>query len=242
MTTPAAIRTVICHNCNATICGAILTATLGSAAVLSACNGGETTTASSVASVTLSPTNATITVGQHASFTATPRDAAGKALSDMTVTWTSSASTVAAVDAGGTVTGVAAGNAIVTAAVNSMSGSATIAVTAPTYDGQWTGTTAVGDTLTFTVARSEVLNPTFTIRLTGDCGIGGTTFHVNGAAGFVSGQQVTILSGGTDLNVSGTFSSFTAASGIGSYTLRGTAPGPVCTSTGSTTWTAQKQF
>lgn len=210
---------------------------LGSIVVLSACSGGVATAAPSIAAVTLSPTSATITVGQQTSLTATPRDAAGNPLGGMPVTWTSSATTVAAVDAHGTITGIAAGSAVVTAAVNGISGSAAITVIPPTYNGLWTGTTAQGDTLMFTVSGSSVSNPTFKFRLTGDCGIGATTIHVIGSSGAVSGQQLTILSG-TDLNVSGAFSSFTDASGTGLYTLRGSAP--VCTSTGTTTWTAHK--
>lgn len=216
---------------------AIRNATLASVVVLSACSGGETTAAPSLASVTLSPTSATITVGQQTSLTATPRDAAARPLTGMTVTWKSLATTVATVDALGTVTGLKAGNAVVTASVNGISGSAAITVIAPTYDGLWTGTTAQGDTLTFTVSGSSVLNPSFKFRLSGDCGIAGTTLHVTGSSGAVSGQQVTIMSG-TDLNVSGTFSSFADASGTGSYTLRGSAP--VCASSDTTAWTAHK--
>ena len=226
----------------ATMCGANLMATLGLVAVLGGCGGENVTTsgqpsASSVASVVLSPTTATITVGQHKLITATPIDAAGNALAGLAVAWTSSAATVAAVDAGGTVTGVAAGSAVVTAAVGGKSGSAAITVTPPTYDGLWLGTTTQGDSLTFTVVGSVVSNPTFKFRLTGDCGVGATTIHVTGSSGSVSGQQLTILSG-TDVNVSGTFSSFDAASGTGSYTLHGSAP--VCTSTSATAWTAHK--
>jgi Big-like domain-containing protein len=227
----------------ATMCGPILMAMLGLvAAVLSGC-GGDNVTASgqpagpSVASVTLSPTSATITVGQQKLITATPKDATGNQLAGLAVAWASSAATVAAVDAGGTVTGIAAGNAVVTAAVGGKSASAAITVATPTYDGRWLGTTAQGDSLTFTVVGSLVSDPTIKFRLTGDCGIAGTTIHVNGSSGSVSGQQLTILAG-TDLNVSGTFSSFDAASGTGSYTLRGSAP--VCTSTSTTTWTARK--
>lgn len=205
--------------------------------VLSACSGGETTAAPSLASVTLSPTSATITVGQQTSLTATPRDAAARPLTGMTVQWTSLATTVATVNALGIVTGLKAGNAVVKASVNGISGSAAITVIAPTYDGLWTGTTAQGDTLTFTVSGSSVLNPSFKFRLSGDCGIAGTTLHVTGSSGAVSGQQVTIMSG-TDLNVSGTFSSFADASGTGSYTLRGSAP--VCASSDTTAWTAHK--
>jgi hypothetical protein len=227
----------------ATIWAAIVIATPGLVAALGACGGGEKVTASgqpsapSVASVTLSPTSPTITVGQQKLITATPRDAAGNPLGGLAVAWTTSAATVATLDAGGTVTGVAAGSAMVTASVRGISGSAVVTVTPATYDGRWIGTTAQADSLVFTVVGLLVSDAMIKFRLTGDCGIAATTIRVNGSSGSVSGQQLTILSG-TDLNVSGTFSSFDAASGTGSYTLHGSSP--VCTSTGATTWTAHK--
>lgn len=226
----------------ATMCRAILVATLSLVGLLGACGGGETVTGSqqpvrSVESVTLSLTSVTITVGQQRVIVATPRDAAGNPMAEATVAWTSSASTVATVDAGGTVTGVAAGTAVVTAAVGGKVASATVTVTPPTYDGRWIGTTSQGDTIAFTISGVTVLDETIRFRLTGDCAIGAITIHVVGPGGSRSGQQLTIMSG-TDLSVTGTLSSFDAASGTGSYTLRGSAP--VCTSTSSTTWTAHK--
>jgi len=177
-------------------------------------------------------------VGQQQVLIATPTDGAGNAISGLAITWTSSATSIASVDAAGIVTGVAAGNALVTASVSGKSASAAITVTPLTYDGRWNGTTAQGDSVAFTIVGSSVRDAVFKFRLTGDCNVAATTIHVIGPSGSVSGQQVTILSGSPDLSASGSFSSFDAASGTGSYTLRGSAP--TCTSTGATTWTAHK--
>ena len=63
-------------------------------------------------------------------LSATPKTAAGEAITGKTVTWTSSAAAVATVSGSGTVTGVAVGTATVTATVDGKSGTATISVQA----------------------------------------------------------------------------------------------------------------
>src|SRR5678815_3844724 len=67
-----------------------------------------------VASLTLSETSATLVPGSTVSLAATPRDAAGAAVS-VAVTWNSSDITKASVSSAGVVTGVAAGSASITA-------------------------------------------------------------------------------------------------------------------------------
>src|SRR5437867_3026258 len=62
-----------------------------------------------VASVTVSPSSATVQVGGTVQLTATPNDAAGNPLTDRTVTWTSSDTTIARVNGSGLVTGKANG-------------------------------------------------------------------------------------------------------------------------------------
>jgi uncharacterized protein YjdB len=81
-----------------------------------------------VASVSVTPSSATVTVGATTPLTATPKDAQGNAL-DRPVSWSSSDPAVAAVDGSGLVTGVAEGSATVTASSEGKSGSAAITVT-----------------------------------------------------------------------------------------------------------------
>jgi Tol biopolymer transport system component/uncharacterized protein YjdB len=81
-----------------------------------------------VASVEISPGAATIFAGGAATLSATLKDGSGNALSGRAVTWSSSATAVAVVDASGRVTGIAEGVATITAVSESRVGSATVTV------------------------------------------------------------------------------------------------------------------
>src|SRR5258705_51519 len=83
-----------------------------------------------VASVAVSPTTASVGVGQTVQLTATPKDDSGNALAGRVVTWASSAPAVAAVNGSGLVTGVTAGAATITATSEGQSGSAAVTITA----------------------------------------------------------------------------------------------------------------
>src|SRR6266480_4562939 len=82
-----------------------------------------------VASVTLSPAVAAMLVGATAQLTATPQDSGGTALPGRTVTWSSSAPTVATVNPNGLVTAVTVGSATITANSEGKNGTAAITVT-----------------------------------------------------------------------------------------------------------------
>src|SRR5439155_714149 len=82
-----------------------------------------------VASVTVSPAAAGVTVGATTQLTATPKDANGTALSGRVVTWATSNAAAGTVSASGLVTGVAAGSATITATSEGQSGTSAITVT-----------------------------------------------------------------------------------------------------------------
>src|SRR5439155_603957 len=82
-----------------------------------------------VVSVTVTPASASIQQGQTIQLTATPKDANGNALSGRVVTWSSSNTAVASVNAAGFVTSAAAGSATITAASEGKSGTSAITVT-----------------------------------------------------------------------------------------------------------------
>lgn len=85
-----------------------------------------------VASVTVTPTSATVESGKTVQLTATLRDASGNQLTGRSVTWTSLNTSAATVSSTGLVSGVAAGTASVYAASEGKSDTATITVvTAP---------------------------------------------------------------------------------------------------------------
>ena len=106
---------------------AIITATVeGKSGV-----GAVTVAASSVASVAVSPTSATLTVGQTVQLGAQPRDASGRSLSGRTVSWSTNRSEVATVTSTGTVTAVSAGTATITASSEGRTATATMVVQSP---------------------------------------------------------------------------------------------------------------
>jgi hypothetical protein len=84
-----------------------------------------------VATVQVTPASAGIAPGETVQLTATPRDAAGTALTDRDIAWSSNDEAVATVSDAGLVTGVADGEAVITATSEDESGSATISVQAP---------------------------------------------------------------------------------------------------------------
>ena len=84
----------------------------------------------SVATVTVSPSAASLIVGGTQQFTATTKDANGNVLTDRIVTWSTSDTAVATVDTSGLVTATGAGTATITATSEGKSGSASVSVSA----------------------------------------------------------------------------------------------------------------
>src|SRR5438552_17941750 len=102
-------------------------------ATLAACSGGNTVSPpppppppAPVATVSLTANAATLVPQQTLQLVATPKDAAGTALSGRTITWSSDAQAAATVDGNGLVAAVAAGTATVTALSEGKSAAATI--------------------------------------------------------------------------------------------------------------------
>jgi hypothetical protein len=84
-----------------------------------------------VVSVELVPSTLTIAKGSTGQLHARLRDAAGNALADRPVDWSSANGQVAAVATNGLAMGVAAGTTLITASIDGRSANATITVTAP---------------------------------------------------------------------------------------------------------------
>lgn len=105
------------------------------ALALAACGGGGGDGTSpppppdnTVASVGVNPPTASVEVAATVQLTATPRNAAGTALSGKAITWASNAQAIATVTNAGLVTGVASGTATITATAEGRTGTATITV------------------------------------------------------------------------------------------------------------------
>ncbi len=116
--------------------GLVRSAGNGTASVIASYGGvADTTTVSvrqQVASVTVSPSPDSMTVGDTLSLKASATDANGVAIAGASFTWSSGNATVASVSSSGTVTAKAAGTTSVTALSGSVSGRAQIVVAAAT--------------------------------------------------------------------------------------------------------------
>ena len=114
--------------------GLVTGASAGSATITATSEGQSgtsmiTVTIVPVASVTVSPSSASLTVGQTTQLTATPKDANGNPLTGRTITWTSGNTAVATVNTSGLVTGASAGSTTITATSGGQSGTSAITVT-----------------------------------------------------------------------------------------------------------------
>jgi len=91
-----------------------------------------TPTPAPVSSVGVTLGKTSLAVGDTTRATATLKDSSGTVLTGQTVSWSSSAPTVASVTAAGLVTALAAGTANIVATADGKNGSTTVTVTAPT--------------------------------------------------------------------------------------------------------------
>ncbi|HET7424112.1 MAG TPA: Ig-like domain-containing protein [Gemmatimonadales bacterium] len=99
------------------------------ALLLAACSGDDTVAPGALATITLSPSAATVTVGQTRTLTATGKDASGTTIGGLSFTWATSDAGIATV-ADGVVTGMAVGTATITVSSGGVSSDeATVTVT-----------------------------------------------------------------------------------------------------------------
>jgi hypothetical protein len=112
-------------------CGVVIFLSLAMVAVSSCGNNSNKTgtPTAAVKSLSVSPGSATILMGKQQQFSATATYSDGSTTSAPAgITWTSSNTAVATVDAGGLVKGVAPGNVTISAAVGSVNGSSSTKV------------------------------------------------------------------------------------------------------------------
>ena len=137
-----------------------------------------------VASVSVLPAQASLSVGQTVQATATEKDASGNVLTGRLVTWTSSAPSVASVSAAGLVTALAAGAANIVATSEGKTGSAAITVATVTSSPPASSCSLVTDL----VARSEqpLAKPGY-LQAATDPAFGTTLVRVSGDPGAAIG-------------------------------------------------------
>jgi uncharacterized protein YjdB len=178
---------------------------------------------SSVATVTVGFSTASMTPGQTAQATATSRDASGNVLTGRSVAWSTLNPSVATVSIAGVVTAVSAGAATIRATVESKTGDGTETVASTTSTGttsylQWgvniasqlavgasvpvtavaydaTGKALTGKTITYTSSAPTVASMSPTGTLTG-VAIGGTTISAAVDGKSVS-TQISVIAGTT---------------------------------------------
>ena len=153
-----------------------------------------------VASISVSPSTATLNAGATSQLTATTRDASNNVLTGRTITWVSANTAVATVSATGLVTAKAAGTAQVTATSEGKSASASITVNAvappppppPTGSGnEPSGMTTITDE-PFSVLPSSNCRGYYTYSLPVDATAPyspGNVFKVNYPAGYNGGDS-----------------------------------------------------
>ena len=134
-----------------------------------------------VASVAVSPSSATLVVGQTLELEAQPRDAGGHALSGRAVTWSANQANIVTVTSSGIVAAISPGTATVTASSEGRSGTATITVNAPT------------------VNRVEVTPATAAINIGGSFRLTATVFDSRGNV--IPGVQVAWASSDTRIAI-----------------------------------------
>lgn len=196
----------------------ILTAAVVLTASLSACGGGGTPTPS-ITSIELSPSAASVTVGQTTTLTAIARDASGNQINGVNFTWKSNTETVATV-AAGVVKGIAAGSTQVTASASGVtSNAATVTVTPPAP--------VAGFTLSLSENRLPVTTGTsafLTVNVTRTGGFtGAVTVNLTGLPSGATSSPVTIAAGSSSATVTVTAAANAPHSLPTAATLTGTA-------------------
>ncbi len=165
-----------------------------------------------VATVTVSPSQASVNVGATQQLTATLVDANNNVLTGRTVTWSTSDASKATVTSDGLVTGVAAGAVTITATSENK-----------------TGTSAV--TVIFVPVASVAIAPsTATIQVGGTTTLTATPKDANGKA--LSGRTFTWSSGSPSVSLNASAGNAVTAAGVsaGSSTITVTSEGKTATS------------
>ena len=162
-----------------------------------------------VASVVVSPPTATLRVGTSALFIATTEDGSGNVLSGRTITWSSSAPSVASVSSDGLVSALASGSATITATSEGQSGTASVTVSV------------------VPVATVSVTPPSSSLRVGGSVQLSATMKDSAGAV--LPGRVVTWASSAPAVATVST-SGMVSAVGAGSATITATSEGKSGTS------------
>ena len=161
------------------------------ALLLAACGDSSGPNTPRVSSVAVAPPTANVVVNTTLQLSATPRSADGAAISGKTVTWSSLNNAIATVTAQGLVTGVGSGTVQINAAVDGISGSATITVGPPPVTSVTISPAApavsVGGTLQLTAVLRDGGNNVLTGRTVAWSSQNTSVATINATTGLVQG-------------------------------------------------------
>jgi hypothetical protein len=173
---------------------------------LAGCGGkSSSTTTGPPATVNVTPKTASLSPNQVQAFSATAVDSAGLTVTGVTFGWTSSAPTVASIDAAGVALGRSTGTTQITASTNGVtSAPSTLTVTQPIASiivSPRTTSIAVNATQPFTATALDVRGNTISgVVFSWACSFSGTaTIDSNGVATGVSPGTVTIVASASGL-------------------------------------------
>jgi hypothetical protein len=110
------------------------------------------------------------------------------------------------------------------------------------WDGRWTGETAEGQLVTFTIVGSEITDFSIGIDLASDCHIGIFKAVVANALDAVDDQQIVVGNSTSDVALRGEFTGDATAAGSAVVNYAGTADGVRCNAHGGATWTASRNW
>jgi len=144
-----------------------------------------------VSSISITPATATVIVAKTTPLAATVKDAAGNVLAGRAITWTSSATQIATVDANGLVTGIAAGTTNIVATSEGKSAQAAITVSLVPVASVEVAPNApsvkVGGTVTLTATTKDDQGTVLTGRAVAWSTSAPTIATVDAATGVVTG-------------------------------------------------------
>lgn len=177
-----------------------------------------------VASVSVSPSTASLTVGGTSTLNATLQDASGNTLSGRIVGWSTSDQAVATVSQAGVVTGVSAGTATITATSEGQTGTASITVS-PGGPGPLASITLTPTSLSLVVGGMQQV--TATALDAGGTVLSGVSFGWSSANSSVATvNQSGLVTGASAGNTTVTASSGGVSASV-AVTVNAPAPGPL---------------
>ena len=157
--------------------GGVVTGVAPGKATITGTSGGKTGTAEvtvtpiPVASVSVTPSNPSVTLGRSVTLTAQALGSNGQVLAGRTVSWSSSATNIATVTSTGVVSGVGLGSAVIFASVDGVLGHTTVTVVpvpvASVTVSPPTASIDVGATTQFTATLKDASGLTLTGRVVG---------------------------------------------------------------------------